>query len=151
MIPVLIIDNATYNEWKGNRRLESVGGGVVAFAASVGAGVAAALTGLVLGTTGYNGAHSAQTPQATAGIVALMSWIPALLSLTIIVFALGYFRLERRLPTITAEVEVIRSAALAREGMVPVTADASAGLAEGVAEAGRGAVEETRTDLEQDR
>lgn len=102
---VLVIDNATYNEWKGNRRLESVGGGVQSFAQSAGSGLAAGLAGLVLGVVGYNGAHNTQSPTAIGGIVLLMSWIPAGLSVLVCVIALLYNRFERRLPELTEQIE----------------------------------------------
>ena len=102
---VLVIDNATYNEWKGNRRLESVGGGVQSFAQSAGSGLAAGLAGLVLGVVGYNGAHNTQSATAIGGIVLLMSWIPAGLSVLVCVIALLYNRFERRLPELTEQIE----------------------------------------------
>jgi probable glucitol transport protein GutA len=102
---VLIIDNATYNEWKGNRRLESVGGGVQSFAQSAGSGLAAGLAGLVLGFVGYNGAHNTQSATAISGIVLLMSWVPAGLSVVVGVIALFYNRFERRLPELTEQIE----------------------------------------------
>lgn len=111
---VLVIDNATYNEWKGLRRLESVGGGVQSFAGSAGSGLAAGLAGLVLGVVGYNGAAAHQSPTAIAGIVALMSWVPALLSLAIAAIALLYNRFERRLPKLTEEIE------LRKTGGIPI-------------------------------
>jgi Na+/melibiose symporter-like transporter len=109
LLPVMIIDNATYNEWKGNRRLESVGGGVTAFASQVGAGLAAAIAGIVLSVAGYNGNAQTQTASAQAAIVFLVSWLPAVLSIIVAVLGVFYHRYERRIPEITAEIEIIRS------------------------------------------
>lgn len=111
LLPVMIIDNATYNEWKGNRRLESVGGGITAFSAQVGAGLAAAFAGIVLQITGYDGTASTQSPTALGGIVFLISWLPAGLSVIVAVLGVFYHRYERRIPAITAEIEVIRAQA----------------------------------------
>lgn len=102
--PILIIDNATVNEWKGLRRLESVGGAVYAFAGTVGAAIAAGISGIVLAVTGYSGTADHQSPIALAGIVALNSWIPALLAVVTGLVALFYHRLEGRIKQISAEV-----------------------------------------------
>jgi len=102
--PILIIDNATVNEWKGHRRLESVGGAVYAFAGTVGAAIAAGISGVVLAVTGYSGTADQQTGFALAGIVALNSWIPALLAVVTGLVALFYHRLEGRIKQISAEV-----------------------------------------------
>lgn len=113
LLTVLIIDNATFNEWKGNRRLESVGGGIASFAMSAGSGIAAAVSGLLLGAAGYNGTAAQQPHPAIVAMVALMGWIPAALSLLTVTVALVYFhRFERRLPTINREVEERRAALL---------------------------------------
>ncbi len=102
--PILIIDNATVNEWKGHRRLESVGGAVYAFAGTVGAAIAAGISGIVLAATGYDGTADAQSGVALAGIIALNSWIPALLAVVTGIVALFYHRLEGRIKQIGAEV-----------------------------------------------
>ena len=116
LLPILIIDNSTFNEWKGNRRLESVGGSITAFAMNAGAGVAAGIAGFVLTTTGYNGKFDTQTPAAIGGIVAITAWIPAAMSVVIVVIALFYNRFERRLPTITKEIDLRR----VTSGMTPL-------------------------------
>lgn len=124
LLPILVIDNATYNEWKGNRRLESVSGGVTAFAQNLGAGVSAAMAGIVLSFVGYDGTKDVQTPEAMTGIIALNSWIPAALSIAAIFVALAYHKFEKRLPEITAEVEARREAVAATVA-VPVATTAT--------------------------
>src|SRR4051812_1584939 len=144
LLPVLIIDNATYNEWKGNRRLESIGGSVTGFAGNVGGGVSAGVAGLVLSLTAYNGTLDHQGPAATTGIIGLASGRPAALSVITAVVALSYGAFERRLPTITAEVEVQRMADL-------VATDGAAGFGQGIAAGGTVlAGEEAIRDLEGD-
>lgn len=106
LLPILIVDNATFNEWKGNRRLESVGGGITAFAMNTGGGVAAGLLGIILGLSGYDGALSVQRPSATLGIIASTSWVPAALSVIAVVVALRYHRFEKQLPVMTAEIDL---------------------------------------------
>src|SRR5438067_2267796 len=110
LVTVLVIDNATFNEWKGNRRLESVGGGIGSFAMSAGSGIAAAVSGLMLGAAGYDGAAPQQPHSAIVAMVALVGWIPAAFSLLTVAVAMLYFyRFERHLPTINVEVEALRA------------------------------------------
>lgn len=104
LAPILVIDNATYNEWKGNRRLESVGGAFFSFAGTVGQALAAGITGLVLALTNYNGAADVQAPSAVQGIIATSSWIPAIFAFAVGVLALFYHRLEHKMKGISAEV-----------------------------------------------
>jgi probable glucitol transport protein GutA len=104
LAPILIIDNSTYNEWKGHRRLESVGGALFSFSGTVGQAIAAGLTGVVLAMTGYVGAADKQSATAIAGIVAVNSWIPAIFAVAVGFIALYYHRLEKRIKVISAEV-----------------------------------------------
>ncbi|MDQ0691315.1 MFS transporter [Arthrobacter sp. W4I7] len=104
LAPILVIDNATYNEWKGHRRLESVGGAFFSFAGTVGQALAAGVTGVVLALTGYVGAAEQQTPAAIQGIIATSSWIPAIFAFAVGVLALFYHRLEHKMKGISAEV-----------------------------------------------
>lgn len=106
LLPVLIVDNSTYNEWKGNRRLESVGGSVTNFSANVAAAMAAGIAGVVLSFVGYDGSLEIQTAAATNAIIGLMSWLPAALSIVSAVVALACHRFERELPTITREIDL---------------------------------------------
>ncbi|WPR89358.1 MFS transporter [Microbacterium rhizosphaerae] len=108
LIPVMIIDSATYNEWQGNRRLESVGGAVTGFGRNIAAAISVGATGLVLTATGYNGTLDVQAPAATAGITVLASWVPAALTVISAFVALGYGKFERQLPTITADIDLRR-------------------------------------------
>ncbi|AFR28763.1 MFS transporter [Arthrobacter sp. Rue61a] len=104
LAPILVIDNATYNEWKGKRRLESVGGAFFSFAGTVGQALAAGITGVVLAVTGYVGSADQQSGTAIQGIVATNSWIPAIFAFGVGVLALFYHRLEHRMKGISAEV-----------------------------------------------
>ncbi|MEN2739644.1 MFS transporter [Microbacterium sp. X-17] len=115
LAPILIIDNATYNEWKGNRRLESVGGALYSFAGTVGAALAAGVLGIVLAVSGYAGAASTQSPTAVHGIIALNSWIPAIFALITGIVALRYHRLEQNMKSISSEVLARREVAVETE------------------------------------
>ncbi|KQP70020.1 hypothetical protein ASF40_09285 [Microbacterium sp. Leaf288] len=115
LAPILVIDNSTYNEWKGHRRLESVGGALFSFSGTVGQAIAAGLTGVVLAMTGYNGGADEQSAQAIVGIVAVNSWIPAIFAVVVGFIALYYQRLEKRIKVISAEVLARRELATEAE------------------------------------
>ncbi|BDZ65079.1 MFS transporter [Agromyces mangrovi Wang et al. 2018] len=104
LAPILIIDNSTYNEWKGNRRLESVGGALYSFSSTVGQAIASGIGGAVLAIAGYNGVLDVQSAEAESAIVALASWIPAIFAALVGIVALYYHRLEGRIKEISAEV-----------------------------------------------
>ncbi|MGK9147155.1 MFS transporter [Plantibacter flavus] len=102
--PILIIDNSTYNEWKGNRRLESVGGALFSFATTLGQAVAAAIGGFVLAASGYDGTVDVQGGAAQNAIIGLSSWVPAIFAILVGFVALYYHRLEGQIKLISAEV-----------------------------------------------
>lgn len=118
LAPILIIDNATYNEWKGNRRLESVGGALFSFSGTVGGAIAAGVLGSVLAVTGYSGAANTQSATAIHGIIALNSWIPAIFAVATGLVALRYHRLEQNMKTITADV-LARREVLVESEVIP--------------------------------
>lgn len=109
LAPILIIDNANYNQWKGHRKLESVGGALFNFATTLGVVVAAGILGLMLMLTGYEGTSATQTDTALHGIVALNSYIPACFALIAGVLSVLYHRLEKRVDEICAELELPRT------------------------------------------
>lgn len=104
LAPILIIDNSTYNEWKGNRRLESVGGALYSFSSTMGQAIAAGIGGFVLAISGYDGTVDVQNVGAEHAIVGLSSWVPAIFAILVGVIALYYHRLEGRIKVISAEV-----------------------------------------------
>ncbi|QHC61076.1 MFS transporter [Rathayibacter sp. VKM Ac-2760] len=116
LAPVLIIDNSTYNEYKGHRRLESVGGALFSFAGTVGAALSAGVLGIVLTVAGYDGSAETQSAAALDGIIALNSWIPAIFAVLVGLVALYYHRLEKEMKVISAEVVARR--ATAKEGTI---------------------------------
>jgi probable glucitol transport protein GutA len=109
---VLILDLCSYNEWKGNRRLESTIGAIVGIFTKIGAGLAGAFVGLVLTVAGYDGAAETQAPAANSAIVALYSWFPLALFAGVFVVMMVYGRFDRLiLPRAQAELEARGEAA----------------------------------------
>ena len=104
---VLIIDNATYNQWAGRRRLEATMGAINNFSSRLAGGLGAAVVGWGLGLAGYNGALGEQPQSAIVAIVILAGVLPAVLWLGVILVMRPYRRFELMLPTITQELAVI--------------------------------------------
>ncbi|SFS16979.1 Na+/melibiose symporter [Microbacterium sp. cf046] len=104
---VLILDNATYNQWSGRRRIESTMGAITAFSQRLGNGIGAGLTGVVLGLTGYDAALAEQPSSAITGIVVVAGVVPAVLWVGVILVMRPYRKFEQMLPTITEELAVV--------------------------------------------
>lgn len=103
---VIILDLCSYNEWKGNRRLESTIGAIVGIFTKIGAGLAGAFVGLVLTISGYDGSTEEQVPAANTAIVALYSWFPLALFAGVFAVMALYGRFDRLiLPQAQAELE----------------------------------------------
>ncbi len=103
---VIILDLCSYNEWKGNRRLESTLGAIVGIFTKIGAGLAGAFVGLALTLSGYDGTVQNQSPATNATIVALYSWFPLVLFVGVFIAMLVYGRFDRLiLPAVQAELD----------------------------------------------
>ncbi len=101
---LLIIDNASYNEWKGHRRLESTMGSLGSFMNRLGAGAAGAVAGWTLTLSGYDGTAASQSPSAIMAIVGLSSVFPIVLYVLIIVLMRRYRPFEAELPRMQHEL-----------------------------------------------
>jgi Na+/melibiose symporter-like transporter len=99
---IMLVDCASYNEWKGLPRLEGTMATVNNFGGKVGNGIGTALLGLLLGASGYNGALSEQSSSALFMIRSLYSIIPAAIFLLMIIIA-RLFTLPKLLPQIEKE------------------------------------------------
>jgi len=121
LMTVMVLDLASYNEWKGQRRLESTLSTIVGVAGKLGMGFAGLITGQVLAASGYDGSKAAQETSAVAAIVGLYSWFPAFLFAVIFVLIMIYGRFDRTiLPQVHDDLE-----ALTRDSEVPTGPTAS--------------------------
>lgn len=107
---LLVIDNASYNQWNGRRRLESTMGAITTFSVRLGGGLGGAATGWVLGIVGYDGTAATQSPAALTGIVLLSGAFPAILWVGVALAMRPYRKFEQMLPTITQGLAIITSA-----------------------------------------
>ena len=105
---IVIMELATYNEWKGMPRMEGSTNIVSNFATKAFNGIGIGLQGLLLSLCGYISSDSTQVAQPDSAILAIRlmySLVPMAFYILIIVFALFLGRLENRLPEIEKEVE----------------------------------------------
>jgi Na+/melibiose symporter-like transporter len=98
----ITMDCASYNEWKGNRRLEGSMGAVNGFTNKVGSAVGTAALGMLLGAAGYDGALEIQTSSVIWMIRLLYSLIPVLIYALLFIIVC-FFNLEKLMPQIEKE------------------------------------------------
>lgn len=101
--PIMVISCMDYSEWKNGKRVEGVFSSVSGFATKVGAGLASALIGIIMGATGFDGTLAVQTTSAMNSIVALYSWIPAAMFVVVIIL-MRFYKLDKMMPQIQAEL-----------------------------------------------
>ena len=99
LVPLMIIDCAEYNEYKGMYRLEGSLSAINGFAAKVGAGLGAGLLGILLGLAGYDGTVAVQSASALNMVRMLYSLIPAALYI-LVYLAFRFYKLDKLMPEI---------------------------------------------------
>jgi len=114
-MPVLIFsmlgDAADYSEWKHSRRATGLFYSAGTFIQKTGGGFAGALVLIVLGAYGYVGTDASTIPQATDGMILLMSWIPAAFAFASILLLVVYPLNTQRMGEIEADLRARRAAA----------------------------------------
>ncbi len=101
---VMLGDAADYSEFKNGRRATGLIYSAGSFATKFGGGIAGAIIGLVLGAFHYNGQDAAAIDGAIPGIIMLMSWIPAIITIVAAVLMLLYPLNQKKLDEITSEL-----------------------------------------------
>ena len=101
---VFIIDCIEYGEWKSGKRSEGVISAVPSFSTKIGTALGAAMVGLLMGISGYDGTLDIQSQSANNMIICLGAVVPAVICiLTLIV--LHFFDLEKKMPQIRRELK----------------------------------------------
>jgi len=94
MMPVLFFsmlgDASDYSELKNGRRATGLVYSAGTFAMKFGGGVAGGIIGFVLAGYGYDGMDESTISGSIPGIIMLMSWIPAIITIPVIVILLWY-------------------------------------------------------------
>jgi GPH family glycoside/pentoside/hexuronide:cation symporter len=101
---VMLGDAADYSEFKNGRRATGLIYSAGSFATKFGGGIAGAIIGLVLGAFHYDGQNAASIEGAIPGIIMLMSWIPAIITVIAAGFMMVYPLNQEKLDAITTEL-----------------------------------------------
>ncbi len=101
---VMLGDAADFSEWKNGRRATGLVYSAGSFASKFGGGIAGFIVMTVLSIFGYNGLNPDTITHATKGMVMLMSWIPAIITLVAAGLMLIYPLNQKTLDKITLEL-----------------------------------------------
>lgn len=104
MINLYLIECMDYGEWHTGKRIEGVIGSITSFAQKVGGGLAAILTGFIMGLAGYDGSLAVQSETANLSIIATYNYLPLVIFIIMFVLTM-FYNLDKKLPTIHAELK----------------------------------------------
>jgi len=105
---VMLGDAADYSEFKNGRRATGLIYSAGSFSTKFGGGIAGAIIGLVLGAFHYSGQDATAIDGAIPGIIMLMSWIPAIITVVAAVLMFLYPLTQKKLDEITSELNTRR-------------------------------------------
>lgn len=97
-------DMLDFSEWKSNVKLVGIGVAGLSFAQKVGSGLGSAITGYFLEIGGYNGTQAVQTAKAVMSIRVCHTYFP-LVALLIVAAVMFRYDLDKKMPTITKELQ----------------------------------------------
>ncbi len=101
--PLMIVECAEYNEWKGMRRMEGTMSSVKGFASKVGTGIGTGCIGALMGAAGYISAENAVQPESAITMIRLLyGIIPAVLIL-LVTLTLRAYDLNKNIDQIREE------------------------------------------------
>jgi len=102
---VMLGDAADFSEWKNGRRATGLIYSAGSFATKFGGGIAGAIIGFVLSAFNYDGTNTATINAAIPGIVMLMSWVPAIVTIMAAGLMMLYPLNQKKMEEIELELE----------------------------------------------
>lgn len=105
----IMIDAMDYGEWKFGRRTQGTLSCLTGIASKLGTAIGAGLLGVFLEMAHYDGSLDVQPDSAMSMIMALVTYIPAILCILMAVVA-AFYDLDKKLPQIRKELEERRQA-----------------------------------------
>lgn len=109
IIFALMADTVDYGEYISGVRAQGLLFAASSFGVKLGMGVGGAVVGYILAGTGYDGAAAVQSAEALNGILINYAWAPIIGAVLSIVL-LYFYKLDKQLPQITAELKARREA-----------------------------------------
>ena len=101
---VMLGDAADYSEFKNGRRATGLIYSAGSFATKFGGGIAGAIIGLILGAFHYDGQDTEAITGSIPGIIMLMSWVPALITIIAAGLMFLYPLNQKKMDEITIEL-----------------------------------------------
>lgn len=106
--PLVIIECADFNEWKGNHRMEGTMSSLVGLGAKIGAAIGAGALGILLSMAGYTG-EAANMPQTALTMIRMLFSIVPMILYVLVALSLRGYTLNKQLPQIREEIEKRRA------------------------------------------
>lgn len=100
---LMMIDCASYNAYKGRKRMDGTIGAVKGFANKLGGAAGAAMLGILLGVGGYSGGLEVQPDSAIMMIRVLTGIVPAVLYM-LVGITMSFYKLDKMMPEINAAI-----------------------------------------------
>lgn len=107
MAPILLIECADFNEWKGLPRLEGTLSSVRGFAQKVGQGLGTGFTGVMIGAAGFistTGSEVIEQPQSAITMIRMLATVIPLFLIVIVAVIMGFYNLNKLLPQIREDL-----------------------------------------------
>jgi Na+/melibiose symporter-like transporter len=91
---IMLLDCATFNEWKSGKRMDGTLASIKNFAGKLGTGFGSLIVGLIMGMSGFDGTLKVQPEAALFSIRALQGLVPAVLFAAVAIM-MWFYKLDK--------------------------------------------------------